>query len=282
MTASSSSPEAVAVTVIRPSRGWMGLDLAGLWDYRKLLYFLLWRDLKVRYKQTVLGASWAVVQPVGTALLCSVVFGKFAGMKSDSGPYFLSTYTAMLGWNLFSGAINRSGTSLVTSANLISKVYVPRLIVPISAALGAAVDFLIAFGLLLVMMPFFGQWPTWQILLVPLFGMLVLILGTAVGTGLSAVNVRFRDVSYLIGFLLQLWFYASPVAFSASIVPEPYRPLYVLNPMVGCVQGLRWSILGTAGPVGVPLIPSLVCTAVLLVAAAAYFRRVERSFADLI
>jgi lipopolysaccharide transport system permease protein len=274
--------EAPVKTVIRPQTGWIGLDLPGLWQYRELLYFLLWRDLKVRYKQTVLGAAWAVIQPVCTVILFTVIFGSFAKLPSDGVPYPVYAYCALLPWNLFSGSINRSGGSLVASANLISKVYFPRLIVPMSAALGALVDFLISFCVLLVLMLVYGMTPGVAILTVPVWTALAALLGLAVGLGLSALNVKYRDVSYLMGFMLQIWMYASPVVYSASIVPERFRWIYALNPMAGIIQGFRWAITGVTGEMGIPWIPAVVVTIALLTAALVYFRQVERRFADIV
>jgi len=273
---------APAVTFIRPNSAWSVVDLKALWEYRELLYFLVWRDLKVRYKQTALGVAWAVVQPVATVFLFSVVFGSFAGLPSDGIPYPVYAFSALLPWMLLAGAINRSGTSLVASANLVSKVYFPRIIVPLAGALGAFVDFLISLVVLFVIMAAYGQHVGWSLLTLPLWSALVLLLGMAIGTMLSALNVRFRDVSYLLGFLLQAWMYASPVAYSPKIVPEHLRWLYNLNPMVGLIQGSRWALLGTAGDYGVPWQPACVCVAVLLVVAAIYFHSVERAFADII
>lgn len=268
--------------VIRPERGLIGRELQDLWQFRELLVFFIWRDLKIRYKQTALGAAWAIIQPVTTVLLFSVIFGHFAGLPSDGVPYVVYAYAALLPWNLFSGAINRSGTSLVSSSNLISKVYFPRLLVPLSAALGAAVDFAISFGVFIVLLIAYKQPLLPSLLTFPFWAMWILILGLSVGLGLSALNVRYRDVTYLIGFMLQLWMYASPIAYSGSVVPERWRALYSLNPLVGMVQGFRWASFGTAGELGIPWIPAVTITLILFVASLAYFRAVERSFADII
>lgn len=270
------------ITRIRPQRGWTGFDLQSIWNFRELLYFLLWRDLKVRYKQTVLGAGWAIIQPVFTVLIFSIVFGAFARLPSDGVPYYLNTYCALLPWGLFAGAVNRSGTSLVSSSNLISKVYFPRLLVPLSAVLGALVDFLISLAVFLPLLLFHGINPGWAILTLPIWTAIALLLGLAIGLALSALNVRYRDVSYLLNFLLQIWMYASPVAYALQIVPAKWLALYEINPLVGIIQGFRWALLGSQGAVGVPWIPSVVITGVLLVLALIYFRRVERFFADII
>lgn len=274
--------DALVKTVIRPQKGWMGLDFQGLWQYRELLYFLLWRDLKVRYKQTALGAAWAIIQPVATVVLFSVIFGSFAKLPSDGVPYPVYAYCALLPWNLLAGAVNRSGSSLVSSANLISKVYFPRLIIPMSAALGALVDFAISFCVLLVLMLVYGMTPGWAILTVPIWTFLAMLLGLSIGLGLSALNVKYRDVSYLMGFMLQIWMYASPVVYSGSMVPERFRWLYALNPMAGIIQGFRWAMTGVTGELGVPWVPAVVATGVLFTGAVVYFRQVERSFADIV
>jgi len=277
-------PETVSrsITKIKPQRGWTGLDLEAIWTYRELLYFLVWRDLKVRYKQTVLGASWAVIQPVFTVLIFSVVFGAFAKLPSDGVPYYLNTYCALLPWSLFAGAVNRSGTSLVSSSNLISKVYFPRLLVPLSAVMGALVDFAISLAVFLLMLAFHRINPGWALLTVPIWTLMVLMLGLAIGLALSALNVRYRDVSYLLNFLLQIWMYASPVAYAVKIVPAKWLALYQLNPMVGLIQGFRWALLGNQSEVGMAWISSALITLFLLAAALIYFRRVERYFADII
>ena len=269
-------------TKIRPPSGWLGLDWHAIWEYRELLYFMVWRDVKIRYKQTVLGAAWAVIQPAATVLLFTVIFGKFAQLPSDGMPYWIYAYCALLPWNLFSGVVNRSGGSLVSSAGLISKVYFPRLLVPLSAGLGALLDLVISLVVLLVLMLATGHVPGIQVLTLPLWLGLAFLLGTGVGVGLSALNVRFRDVSYLLTFMLQIWMYASPVAYSASIVPQQWRWLYQLNPLVPIIQGTRWALLGTSGNFGIPWIPGVAIIALLLTGALVYFNQVERAFADVV
>lgn len=260
----------------------VGLDLRDLWHYRELLFFFVWRDLKIRYKQTALGAAWAIIQPIATVLLFSIIFGYFAKLPSDGVPYAVYSYAALLPWNLFSGAINRSGTSLVASSNLISKVYFPRVLIPLSAALGAAVDFAISLVVFFVLLVVYRQPLLPSLLTIPFWAAWVLLLGLAVGLGLSALNVKYRDVTYLIGFLLQLWMYASPIAYSGSVVPERWRLLYSLNPLVGFVQGFRWATFGTAGDLGIPWIPAVALTLAVFAASLTYFTAVERSFADII
>jgi lipopolysaccharide transport system permease protein len=276
------APRVLPVTRIKPQQGWAPLDLQAIWNYRELLYFLVWRDLKVRYKQTAIGAGWAIIQPLLTVLIFSVVFGAFAHLPTDGTPYFLNTYCGLLPWGLFAGAVNRSGTSLVTSSNLISKVYFPRILVPLSAVLGALADFAISFGMFLVLLAFHGGHLTPAVLLVPIWTLLVVLLGLAIGLILSALNVRYRDVSFLIGFLLQIWMYLSPVAYSTTLVPEKWRALYELNPMVGIIQGFRWSLIGTPSTIGLAWLPTVLWTALLLLGALTYFRRMERLFADII
>lgn len=284
MTSATDSPNnlpRLRTRITAPQR-WRALDFRSLWPYRELLYFLLWRDLKVRYKQTALGAAWAVLQPLFTVALFAIVFGGFAHLPADGPSYFVFSYCALLPWSLFAAAVNRSGGSLVGSANLVSKVYFPRIVLPLSAAASSLVDFAIAFALLIPLLPILHCPIHASLILVPFIAAAVLVLGVAVGLGLSALNVRFRDVSYLLTFLLQLWMYASPVAYSASIVPHRWRWLYALNPMVAPIQATRWAVLGTAGAVGVPWVPSLIITALLLVVGCCYFQSAERSFADTI
>ena len=268
--------------VIQPSRSLFDLDLRGVWQYRELLYFLIWRDVKVRYKQTMIGAMWAVIQPVMTMVLFTVLFGNFAKIPSDGLPYPIFAYAALLPWNYFSQAIVRGGASLVGNANLISKVYFPRLIVPLSAALGPLVDFGIAFVVLVGMMIWFGITPTWGVLALPLFLFLALVTALAVSLWLSALNVRYRDVGHTIPFLTQLWMFASPVVYSVSLIPERWRLLYSLNPMVGVIEGFRWALLGKASPdFGVMAVSTTVMLAVLL-GGVVYFKQMERTFADVV
>lgn len=280
--AAGTATERRSFTLIRPSRGLANIQITNLWRYRELLFFFIWRDVKVRYKQTAIGAAWAVIQPLFTVLLFSAVFGLFAKLPSDGAPYFLSTFAAFLSWNLFAGAVNRSGTSLVSSANLVSKVYFPRVLIPIAAVLGSVIDFVISLALLVVILIGMGRFPGLPFLTLPIWAALTLLLSAGVGIGLSALNVRYRDITYALGFLLQLWMYASPIAYSASIVPERWRFFYQLNPMVAVVQGFRWALLGDAGSFGIPWVSAVVITLALLASALAYFASVERKFADLI
>lgn len=270
------------VVVIEPSRGWLVPKLYELWEYRELLYFLIWRDVKVRYKQTVLGVAWAIIQPLTTMVFFSIIFGRLAGLPSDGLPYPIFTYTALVPWTFFAGALSRSTTSLVSSSGLITRVYVPRLIVPIAAAAGGVVDFGIGFFILVCLMAFYGVVPTVAVLTLPF--LLLLSLATALGVGLwlSALNVRYRDVSFMVPFLLQIWLYASPVAYSSSLVPERWRLLYSLNPMAGVAEGFRWALLGTGWQVGPVIGVSVGVVIVLLISGALFFRRMEKTFADVV
>ncbi len=272
----------VSPIVIRPPRGWVPLRLADLWEYRELLYFLIWRDIKVRYKQTVLGAAWAIIQPFFTMVVFSVVFGRLARIPSDGLPYPVFAYCALLPWQLFSHALIESSNSLVANERLITKVYFPRLVVPISAVLGGLLDFLIAFAVLIGMMMYYHITPSAAIWTVPLF--LLLAVGAALGVGLwlSALNVQYRDVRYTIPFLTQFWLFATPVAYPSTLVPESWRALYGLNPMAGVVEGFRWALLGkTEGP-GALLAVSVTIVILVLIGGLYYFQRMEKTFADVV
>ena len=268
-------------TYIEPARGMVAVPFGELWAYRELLYFLIWRDVKVRYKQTVIGAAWAIVQPLMTMVVFSVIFGAFAQIPSDGVPYPVFAFAALLPWQLFANAMSNAGNSLVGSQNLITKVYFPRLLVPLAAVLGGMVDFGIAFVILLALMAGFGVAPTAAIVTLPLFVLLALATALAVGLWLSALNVQYRDVRYTIPFLTQLWMYATPVVYPSSIVPEPWRALLGLNPLAGVVEGFRWALLGTPPP-GPLLWVSVVTVSIALVGGLVYFQRMESSFADLV
>ena len=267
---------------IEPSRGWVSLRLAELWKYRELLYFLTWRDVKVRYKQTALGASWAIIQPVLTMVVFSLFFGRLAKVPSDGVPYPIFSYTALVPWTFFANGLTQSSNSLVGSSNLITKVYFPRLAIPIATILSALVDFVLAFAVLVGMMFFYGVTLTLQLLLMPFFLLLALTAGLGAGLWLSALNVQFRDVRYVIPFLVQLWLFASPVAYPSSLLDEPWRTLYALNPMVGVVEGFRWSLLNTSPAPGLMIIASSAAALILVSSGAVYFKRMERVFADVI
>jgi lipopolysaccharide transport system permease protein len=270
------------VTLIEPARGWVSLKLGELWEYRELIYFLIWRDIKVRYKQTVLGASWAVIQPFFTMVVFSIFFGRLAKVPSDGLPYPIFSYAALVPWAFFAHALTSSSNSLVSGANMIKKVYFPRLALPLSTALSGLVDFAIAFAVLLVMMLYYGVVPTQQILWLPFFLVLALITSLGVGLWLSAMNVQYRDVRYMLPFITQFWLFATPVAYPSSLLSEPWRTVYGLNPMVGVVEGFRWALLGSQSqPVPIIIASSLTALAILI-GGVFYFRRMERTFADVV
>jgi len=268
--------------VIKPSKGWSALNLKDLWNYRELIYFFTWRDLKVRYKQTLLGASWAVLQPFLTMVVFSIFFGGLAKVPSDGVPYPIFSYTALIPWTLFSKALQDGSRSLVSSANIISKIYFPRLILPLSSTLAGLVDFVIAFVVLLGMMVFYGITPTANIWMLPVFTLLALITAVGFALWLSALNVMYRDVGYVIPFLTQFWMYITPIAYPASMVPEKWKILYALNPLTGVVEGFRWALLGTGEGPGISLLISAGIALLVLITGLFYFRRMERKFADMV
>lgn len=272
----------ISVIRIEPSRGWVSVKLSELWTYRELLYFLVWRDVKVRYKQTVIGIGWTILQPLTTMVIFTMIFGNFAKVPSDGVPYPVFVYTALLPWNLFAGALNRCTVSLVGNANLITKVYFPRLIVPASAVISGIIDFAIAFVFLLGIMLWFNIVPTWDAIALPIFLLLTLITALAVGLWLSALNVRYRDVGHTIPFLIQVWMFLSPVAYPASLVPEKWRLLYSLNPMAGVIEGFRWALVGKESPAFELIAISTGIVVALLLGGLVYFKRMERTFADVI
>jgi lipopolysaccharide transport system permease protein len=270
------------VLVLRPSKGFVRLNLADVWAYRELLYFLVWRDVKVRYKQTALGAAWAIIQPVMTMLVFSVFFGRLAKVPSDGIPYPVFAFAALLPWQLFAYALSESSNSLVGSQHLITKVYFPRLVIPISSVVAGLVDFAIAFIVLLVLMWYYGVAPTAAVVFLPLFILLAIITALAVGLWLSSLNVKYRDIRYTLPFLTQFWMFVTPVAYPSSLIPGKWRTLYGLNPMAGVVEGFRWALLGKAEGPGPLLAVSIVAVAALLIGGLVYFRRMERTFADLV
>jgi lipopolysaccharide transport system permease protein len=281
------SPRGEAVR-IRPSSGWRALNLAELWRYRELLWFLALRDVKLRYKQTALGAAWAVIQPLFTMIVFSVFFGRLGGIPSDGVPYPLFALCALLPWQLFAYALTQSSNSVVNEQRLITKVYFPRLIVPAASVLSGLVDFAVAFVLLLGMMGYYaaaGDYrgsPGWALLAVPLFVLFAVAAALAVGLWLAALNVQYRDFRYTIPFLTQFWMFASPVAYPSSLVPERWRPLYGLNPMAGVIEGFRWALLGKEDPSWGLLGVSAAAVAALLAGGLFYFRRMEKTFADVV
>jgi lipopolysaccharide transport system permease protein len=270
------------IVTIRPAGRWVPLRLDELWEYRELLYFLVWRDVRVRYKQTMLGAAWALVQPFLTMVVFSVFFGRLAGIPSDGVPYPIFAYCALLPWQLFAFSLAESSSSVVANQRLITKVYFPRLLMPIAAVAVGVVDFVVSFAVLLGLMVYFEIAPTPAIWTVPLWALLALLTALGVGLWLSALNVQYRDVRYTLPFLTQIWLFATPVAYPTSIVPEAWRATYALNPMVGVVDGFRWSLLGTGGTPGLTVVVSALVAVALVVSGLFYFRRMERTFADLI
>ncbi|MEP6740892.1 MAG: ABC transporter permease [bacterium] len=267
---------------IDPPTGWTSIGFRELWDYRELLYFLTWRDVKVRYKQTALGAAWAIIQPLFMMLVFSLFFGRLAKIPSDGIPYPIFTFCALLPWQLFAHALTESSNSLVANERLITKVYFPRLVVPIAAVLGGLVDFAVAFAILLVMMFYYGIVPSWAIVTLPGFILLAVMTALGVGLWLSALNVKYRDVRYTINFLIQFWLFATPVAYPSSLVPAKWRALYGLNPMAGVVEGFRWALLGKQEAPGAMLWVSVAVVIVILVGGLYYFRRMEQEFADVV
>lgn len=267
---------------IEPRRGRAELRLKELWGYRELLYFLVWRDLKVRYKQTLLGAAWAVIQPLMTALVFSVFFGRLAKMPSDGVPYPLFSLAALVPWMFFANALTQSSNSLVGSANLITKVYFPRLLIPIGAVLSGLVDFVLSFTVLLCTMAYYHVYPTSRILYAPVFVVLALVTAMGIGLWLSALNVKYRDVRHTVPFLVQFWMFATPVAYPSSLLREPWHSVYGINPMAGAVEGLRWSLLGTHSVAGAMLILSGIAAMLLFAGGLYYFRSVEKSLADFV
>ena len=272
--------------VIEPRRGWASLGLGAVWEYRELLYFLVWRDVKVRYKQTALGIAWIVLQPVISMVAFSLLFGQLLKVPSGGVPYPIFAYTALLPWNYFARSLSRSSTSVVGSSHLITKVYFPRLVIPISGVLAGLVDFGIAFVVLGGLMVYYGVAPTWAIVFLPAFLLLAMLTALGFGMWLAALNVRYRDVSYLIPFLVQMWMYLTPVIYGSTMIPERYRFLMGLNPMTGVVEGFRWALLGhhlaDAQPPGPLFAISVAISLLVLVSGAVLFRNTERTFADLV
>ena len=269
-------------SIIKPSHGWAALNLRDLWLYRELIFFMTWRDLKVRYKQTLLGASWAILQPFLTMIVFSVFFGTLAKVPSDGVPYPIFSYTALIPWTLFSKALQDASRSLVANRHMITKVYFPRMILPLSSVMAGLVDFLIAFVVLLGMMWYYKISPTVNVWVLPLFLLLALITAVGVGLWLSALNVLFRDINYVLPFLTQFWMYLTPVAYPSSMIPTEWQVIYALNPMTGVVEGFRWALLGTGQPPGIMTLVSSIAAVVLLISGMFYFRRMERLFADMV
>jgi lipopolysaccharide transport system permease protein len=265
--------------VIEPSRGWVSLQLRELWKYHELLYFLIWRDIKVHYKQTVLGAAWAILQPFFTMVVFSLFFGRLAKVPSDGLPYPIFAFTALVPWTYFARGLTEGANSLVGTGALLQKVYFPRLVIPVAAVLGGIVDFVLAFAVLIGMMLFYHLWPSWAVVWLPAFVALAFVTALGVGLWLAALNVQFRDVRHTVGFLTQAWMLCTPIAYPSSLLHEPLRSLYGLNPMAGVVEGFRWALLGTPPPGPIVWVSAAVAV-LILVSGAFYFRRMERIFAD--
>jgi len=279
---SDSSSATLPTLRIAPSKGWVPLKLRELWEYRELLYFLVWRDIKVRYKQTALGAAWAVIQPFCTMVVFSLFFGRLGKMPSDGIPYPIFAFAALVPWGFFANGLSQSSNSLVGSSHLITKVYFPRLIVPLGSVFSGIVDFLVAFAVLLAMMLYYGLMPSLNILWLPLFVLLALITSLGVGLWLSALNVEYRDVRYIVPFVTQFWLFVTPIAYPSSLLHEPWRTIYGLNPMVGVVEGFRWALLRTNTAPGPIIAVSASAAIVILISGAFYFRRMEKTFADIV
>ena len=267
---------------IGPTRGWRSLRLGELWQARDLLYFLTLSNIKVRYKQTLLGASWAIIQPFFTMVVFSLFFGRLAGMPSDGIPYPIFSFAALVPWTFFANGLAQSSESVVRFANTVKRVYFPRLVIPLSSIMSGLVDFAIAFVVLLAMMPWFGIGPTVHVVWLPAFLLLAVVTALGAGFFLAALNVEYRDVRYVVPFLIQCWLFATPIAYPSSLLPEPWRTVYGLNPMAGVIEGFRWALLGTGDAPGPMLAVSTVIAVLLLVAGTLYFRRVERTFADVV
>ena len=267
---------------IQASHGWITLKLRELWEYHELLYFLTWRDIKVRYKQTVLGGAWAIIQPFFTMVIFSLFFGKLAKIPSDGIPYPIFSFAALVPWTFFANGLSQSSNSLVGSANLIKKVYFPRLVVPISSVVSGTIDFVIAFVVLLGMMVYYRILPTSNAIYLPPLLLLDFVTSLGVGLWFSAMNVQFRDVRYAVPFLVQAWMFASPIAYPSSLLSEPWQTIYGLNPMVGVVEGFRWALLGTNTAPGPIIAVSSMAALGILISGAYYFRRMEKTFADVV
>jgi homopolymeric O-antigen transport system permease protein len=276
------SAQAPVSTRIEPTQGWASLKLPELWEYRELIYFFTWRDIKVRYKQTVMGALWAIIQPFFTMLIFALFFGRLAKVPSDGIPYPLFSYTALVPWTFFATGLTQASNVLVQNSNMLKKIYFPRMAMPLGTVIAGCVDFCLAFIVLLGMMAFYGVVPTWKVAWLPFFLLLALVTCLGVSLWLSAMNVQFRDVRYTIPFLTQFWMFATPIAYPSSLLSEPWRTIYGINPMVGVVEGFRWALLGAHTSPGPMVAVSSIVALGLLVSGAYYFRRLERTFADVV
>ena len=271
-----------SVTVIEPSKGWVSLRLPALWRARELLFFLIWRDVKVRYKQTLLGATWAILQPLLTMVVFSIFFGKLARMPSDGVPYPLFAYVALVPWTFFANGLTLSSNSLVANQTLLRKVYFPRLVIPVSAVAAGLIDFGIAFVVLLGLATRYGVPPTANLIWLPALVLLALVTALGVGLWFAALNVLYRDIQYIVPFLVQVWLYATPIVYPTSLVPERWRTLYAINPMVGVVEGFRWALLGTSTAPGPMILVSAMAALATLLGGLFFFRRMEKSFSDVV
>jgi lipopolysaccharide transport system permease protein len=276
------STTALPVIRIEAARKWPPLKLGELWTYRELVYFLIWRDIKVRYKQTVLGAGWALLQPLFTMLIFSLFFGRLAKVPSDGIPYPLFSFTGLVPWTYFANGLTQASNSLISNSSMIKKVYFPRLAIPIAKVLSALLDFGLSFILLLGMTFYYGVHPSVRMLWVPVFLLLAMAASLGASFWLSALNVQIRDVEQILPFLVQIWLFATPIAYPSSLLPQPWRTLYGINPMVGVVEGFRWALLGAKTAPGLMLLVSCIVTAVMLVGGAFWFRRLEKTFADVL
>lgn len=268
------------IHIREPSTGWTKLNLIEVWEYRELLFILAWRDMAIRYKQTLLGGLWAIIQPFVTMIIFSIIFGKLAKMPSDDIPYPIFSYTALVPWAFFVNALNKSSLSLFSNSNLINKVYFPRLVLPVSAVIVGTIDFLVAFLMLLIMMLFYGIIPTMAVFLLPFFILLTLITSLGIGIWIATLNVKFYDLRNALPFIIQAWMFATPIAYPSSLLEEPWRSIYGLNPMSGVVEGFRWALLGTETSPGGILIVSSLTACMILIAGMFYFKRVEPTFSD--
>ncbi len=276
-----SSPNQI-VTDIRPDRGWLDLDLGAVWRFRELLGVLVMRDLQVLYKQALLGAGWAILQPVFAVIIFSIIFGYIVKMPSEGVPYPLFAFAGVLPWTYFAEAVRRSGVGLVTDAELVRKIYFPRLIMPLANVVSPLVDFCIAFLVLLVVMAFYGIAPNLKMLVIPPLMVVAALLALSIGLWLAPINVRFRDIKHTLPFMIQIWMYASPIVYPLSLVPEEWQMLYSLNPMVGVIEGFRWAVFGQGAPNFMALGMSAIVIVILLAGGLIFFRRMERTFADVI
>ena len=274
--------EAIKERVIEPSRGWLGLQLNELWEYHELLFFLTWRDMKVRYKQTILGAAWAIIQPFFTMVIFSLFFGHLAKVPSDGIPYPIFSYAALVPWQFFAAGLGQGANSLVGSAHMLRKIYFPRMVMPVAAIFSNLIDFALAFIVLLGIMVYYGIGPNANVAWLPFFLLLALITALGAGLWLAVMNVQFRDIRYAVPFIIQFWFFATPITYPSSLLEEPWRTIYGLNPMAGVVEGFRWALLGTNQPPGLMTAVSAVAAVCLLVSGLFYFRRMERTFADVV